>query len=115
MKRDPNCLFCKIVAGEGQANFIDQRPYGVAIRDINPQAPDHVLIIPTDHVTSLNDCNDGTLLGELMMMAREVARKVNVDHGGYRVVVNTGKHGGQTVDQLHLHLLGGRRMAWPPG
>jgi histidine triad (HIT) family protein len=71
--------------------------------------------VPNDHVGSLAECRDVQLLGEMLFVAHEVARKVHVDHGGYRVVINTGAHGGQTVDHLHLHVLGGRRMKWPPG
>ena len=115
MKADPNCIFCQIARGESKATIVLQRPEAMAVRDINPQAPDHVLVFPTDHIPSLNDADDGPLLGDLMMIAREVARMVNIDHGGYRVVVNTGKHGGQTVNHLHLHVLGGRGMKWPPG
>jgi len=115
MKTDPTCVFCKIAADQMPATIVDRRPWAIAIRDINPQAPDHVLIFPTEHIPSLADCEDGTLLGDMMLLAKEIARKVHVDHGGYRVVVNIGKHGGQTVDHLHLHVLGGRRMQWPPG
>lgn len=115
MRRDPTCIFCKIANGEMPATVVDRRPWAIAIRDVNPQAPDHVLIMPVEHVPSLNDCDDGTLLGDLLLLAREVARAVHVDHGGYRIVINNGKHGGQTVDHLHVHLLGGRGMKWPPG
>ena len=115
MKSDPGCIFCKIVRGEVPATFLLRHPEAVAIRDANPQAPDHVLVIPTDHIPSLVDSVDAALLGQLLVMAREVARAVNIDHGGYRVVLNHGDHGGQTVPHLHLHVLGGRRMKWPPG
>jgi histidine triad (HIT) family protein len=115
MKSDPNCIFCRIIRGEVQATYVDRRPFAVVIRDTNPQAPDHVLIVPTDHITSLGECKDGELLGQLLLLAHEAARKVMIDHGGYRVVLNSGDHGGQTVPHLHLHLLGGRRMRWPPG
>jgi histidine triad (HIT) family protein len=115
MKTDSGCLFCRIIRGEMQADLVLQTPSAIAIRDINPQAPDHVLIIPREHLNSLADCDDAVLLGDLMLMAHHVARKVNVDHGGYRVVVNIGDHGGQSVAHLHLHVLGGRRMKWPPG
>jgi histidine triad (HIT) family protein len=97
------------------ATVVDRRPWAIAIRDANPEAPDHILIMPVEHVPSLDECDDGTLLGDLLLLAREVARKVHVDHGGYRVVINNGKHGGQTVGHLHVHLLGGRGMKWPPG
>ncbi|MBI1723240.1 MAG: histidine triad nucleotide-binding protein [Gemmatimonadetes bacterium] len=110
-----DCIFCKIAKGESKADVVIRTPDAVAIRDVNPQAPDHVLIIPVKHVDSLNDWTDVELLGALMMLAKEVARKVMIDHGGYRVVLNVGNHGGQTVPHLHLHVLGGRRMKWPPG
>ncbi|MDO8666871.1 MAG: histidine triad nucleotide-binding protein [Gemmatimonadales bacterium] len=110
-----DCMFCKIAKGETKADVVLQTPEAIAIRDINPQAPDHVLIIPNRHLESLNDWTDVPLLGALMLLAKEVARKVMIDHGGYRVVLNVGAHGGQTVPHLHLHVLGGRRMKWPPG
>ena len=110
-----DCIFCQIAKGQAKADVIIQTPEAIAIRDLNPQAPDHVLIIPTVHVESLNDWEDVQLLGALMHLAKEVARRVMIDHGGYRVVLNVGVHGGQTVPHLHLHVLGGRRMKWPPG
>jgi len=115
MTTDSSCIFCRIVRGEIPSTVVLQTPTAMAIRDANPQAPDHILIIPTQHIPSLGDTTDGSLLGELMLMAHRVARQVMIDHGGYRVVLNTGDHGGQTVPHLHLHLLGGRRMKWPPG
>lgn len=110
-----DCIFCQIAKGQVPATVVLQTPGVIAIRDANPQAPDHVLVIPDKHIESLNDTNDAALLGELVVVCREVAKKVMVDHGGYRVVLNVGKHGGQTVPHLHLHVLGGRRMKWPPG
>ena len=115
MSGNTGCPFCKIARGEIKADVVIRTPTAVAIRDINPQAPDHVLVIPTQHVTSLNEAADASLLGALLVLAAEVARKVMIDHGGYRVVINTGDHGGQTVPHLHLHVLGGRDFKWPPG
>jgi len=115
MKTDPNCVFCRIASDEVPSTKIVELPLAIAIRDANPQAPDHVLVMPREHIASLGDCHDASLLGDLLALAHEVARKVNIDHGGYRVVVNVGDHGGQTVPHLHLHVLGGRRMKWPPG
>jgi histidine triad (HIT) family protein len=115
MAADPSCIFCRIARGESSAEVVARSPGAVAVRDINPQAPDHLLIIPVDHIPSLADTTDGALLGDLLLMAHQVARRVSIDHGGYRVVINHGDHGGQTVPHLHLHLLGGRRMKWPPG
>jgi len=110
-----SCPFCRIVRGEIPATEVYRTPTLVAIRDIGPQAPTHVLVIPTEHVASLNDAEDGSLLGELLLAARDIARKERVDVRGYRVVINTNADGGQSVGHLHLHLLGGRAMEWPPG
>lgn len=115
MAAQDGCVFCQIVQGKLPAEIVYRTPAFVAFRDTNPQAPDHVLIVAADHVESLATCNDAELLGNMLNGAHEVAKRVNVDHGGYRVVVNTGKHGGQTVPHLHMHVLGGRRMQWPPG
>ena len=87
----------------------------VAFKDINPQAPTHVLVIPTQHVASLNQAKDATLLGELLGFARDLAAELGIAERGYRVVLNTNPDGGQTVFHLHVHLLGGRAMTWPPG
>ncbi len=110
-----SCLFCRIVDGKIPADVIYRTPALVAIRDINPQAPVHVLVIPTEHVESLNDTADPTFLGTLMVGAREVARRERIDVRGYRVVVNTKAEAGQTVPHIHVHVLGGRAMRWPPG
>ena len=115
MKNDPNCVFCRIVRGEMPSTMLTQTPLAVAIRDVNPQAPDHVLVIPREHIASLAETDDVELLGNLVVLSHQVARMAMIDHGGYRVVLNIGEHGGQTVPHLHLHVLGGRRMKWPPG
>ena len=109
------CLFCRIVAGEIPATEVYRTPTVVAIRDIGPQAPTHVLVIPRQHVESLNAVEDSGVLGDLLLAAREVARMERVDGRGYRVVINTNAEAGQSVPHLHLHVLGGRAMAWPPG
>jgi histidine triad (HIT) family protein len=109
------CLFCRIVAGEIPATEVYRTPTLVAIRDIGPQAPTHVLVIPRQHVESLNAVEDSGLLGDLLLAAREVARMERVDARGYRVVINTNAEAGQSVAHLHLHVLGGRAMGWPPG
>ncbi len=109
------CIFCRIVDGTIPATFLASNPYGVAFRDLNPQAPAHLLVIPRRHIASLADATDGAELGALMLLAAEVARSEGVSEAGYRVVVNTGNDGGQTVHHLHLHVLGGRAMHWPPG
>jgi histidine triad (HIT) family protein len=111
-----DCLFCKIVAGEISAKRVDEDELSLCFADINPQAPTHLLIIPKEHIASQAHAEQrhGALLGHLVGKAASIARSVGLD-GGYRVVINTGADGGQTVDHLHLHLLGGRPMGWPPG
>jgi histidine triad (HIT) family protein len=110
------CLFCKIVDGKIPAERIYDDDDAIAIADINPQALIHVLVLPKKHIVSLAETQteDTALLGKLMAVAAEVARKKNLERG-FRVVVNTGAEGGQTVHHLHLHVLGGRHMGWPPG
>jgi len=109
------CLFCKIAAGEVPATVVKRQDGLLAFKDINPQAPTHLLVIPVDHIRSLNDANDPALLGAMLAFARDLAREAGISEQGYRVVVNTNAAGGQTVFHLHLHVLGGRAMAWPPG
>ncbi|PYO66007.1 MAG: histidine triad nucleotide-binding protein [Gemmatimonadetes bacterium] len=109
------CVFCKIAAGEIPATIVKRADGMMAFQDLNPQAPTHLLVIPTDHLASLNDARDPQLLGRLLGFARDLARDAGIAQRGYRVVVNTNPDGGQTVFHLHLHLLGGRPMTWPPG
>jgi histidine triad (HIT) family protein len=111
-----DCLFCKIAAGAIPAKKVFEDELTVAIQDINPQAPVHALVIPKKHVASLAKTNasDKDLLGHLLEVARELAAEQKLGNG-YRVVINTGPNGGQTVDHLHLHVIGGRAMHWPPG
>ena len=110
-----SCLFCRIVRGELPVALIAENELAVAFRDINPQAPVHVLVIPKRHVASLAQASDGVELGAISLLAAQVARDEGLADSGYRTVMNTGDDGGQTVHHLHLHLLGGRRMKWPPG
>ena len=112
-----DCLFCKIGSGQIPAKVVLQDDEVLAFDDINPQAPVHVLVIPKRHVVALNEAGAGdqALLGHLLEAAALVARKKGLADAGYRVVVNQGRDGGQTVFHLHLHVLGGRHMAWPPG
>jgi histidine triad (HIT) family protein len=110
-----DCIFCKVAAGEIPATVVKRGNGMLAFKDIHPQAPTHLLIIPTTHVGSLNDAKDAKALGELVGFARDLAREAGIATRGYRVVVNTNPDGGQTVFHLHLHLLGGRPMNWPPG
>ncbi len=109
------CLFCKVASGEIPATVVKRADGLLAFQDINPQAPTHLLVIPTVHIASLKDATDDTLLGRMLGFARDLAREVGIAERGYRIVVNTNADGGQTVFHLHLHLLGGRAMRWPPG
>ena len=111
----PDCLFCKVAAGQIPATVIKRADGMVAFKDINPQAPIHLLLIPVTHVASLDDARDTGVLGSLLAFARDVAKEQGIAERGYRVVLNTNADGGQTVFHLHLHLLGGRPMTWPPG
>jgi histidine triad (HIT) family protein len=110
-----NCLFCRIVAGEIPAKKIFEDEVSIAFADINPQAPTHFLVIPKKHIDSLALAtqDDKEMLGHLTLVAAELAKKSLSK--GFRIVVNTGPEGGQTVEHLHLHVLGGRSMHWPPG
>lgn len=110
------CIFCKIAAGEIPSTPVYQDEQVYAFADLHPQAPVHVLIVPREHLASLDDgdASQRALLGHLLGTAAEIAKMSGLGKG-YRVVVNTGPEGGQTVDHLHLHLLGGRAMSWPPG
>ena len=109
-----NCIFCRIARGEVPAAIVAQNDQAVAFRDLDAKAPVHVLVIPRKHVASLDAVDDPKMLGEILALAAEVARMEGLK-GGYRVVINTGPDGGQTVHHLHAHVLGGRNMAWPPG
>jgi histidine triad (HIT) family protein len=109
------CLFCKIVRKEIPASIIAESAECVAFRDINPQAPTHVLVIPREHVASLNEATDAAMIGRLSLFAAEIAKREGIADAGYRTVINTNADGGQTVFHVHLHLLGGRPMRWPPG
>ncbi len=109
------CLFCRIVRGEIPATVVASTNDALAIRDIDPKAPVHVLVLPREHVGSLNDAADPALVGRLVALGRDVARSLGVADTGYRLVINTNEHGGQTVNHLHVHVLGGRPMRWPPG
>lgn len=111
---DP-CLFCRIVRGEVPAKIVAETDECVAFRDINPQAPVHVLVIPREHVASLNEARDPALVGRLALVAADIAKREGIEESGYRTVINTNASAGQTVFHIHLHLLGGRRMEWPPG
>jgi histidine triad (HIT) family protein len=110
-----SCLFCRIVRREIPAKVIHEDEHTLAFRDIDPKAPTHVLVIPKEHVASLNDATDAEQLGRLMLVARAIAASEGIAEEGYRTVVNCGAGAGQTVFHVHLHLLGGRKLGWPPG
>jgi len=110
-----DCLFCKIAAGEIASGAVAQNDEFFAFRDINPQAPTHVLAIPRDHIATLNEADDAALIGRLVLFARDVARDEGLADDGWRLVINTNAGAGQTVFHVHAHILGGRAMRWPPG
>lgn len=112
-----NCLFCRIIAGEIPSKKVYEDDLAFAFHDINPQAPTHVLIVPKKHIASLNEASqdDQALLGHLTLVASWLADQLGVVAGGYRTVINTGAGAGQSVWHIHVHLLGGRVMGWPPG
>lgn len=111
------CLFCSIAEGAIRASIVYQDERLVAFNDINPQAPTHVLIVPRRHIASLNDLlpDDDGLVGELVRRAAAIASERGIAEGGYRTVFNTNRDAGQTVFHIHLHLIGGRTLTWPPG
>jgi len=110
-----DCIFCKIAGGQIPVKKLAENDYAVAFPDLNPQTPFHALVIPKLHVASLNEVRDPLLLGQLYAMADRLARSHGFEAAGYRTVINTGPHAQQTVFHLHLHVLAGRQMTWPPG
>ena len=112
-----DCLFCKIVAGEIPSDKVAEDDRSIAFNDISPQAPTHVLVVPKDHIDSLDKAREeqGELIGHLLLRAAEIARDKGFAEDGYRIVINTNADGGQTVFHLHVHLLGGRTFVFPPG
>ena len=109
------CLFCRIARKEIPATIVAENDAMVAFRDINPQAPVHIVVIPREHVASLNQASDATMLGKLSLFAADLAKREGIAESGYRTVINTNRDAGQTVFHVHLHLLGGRSLGWPPG
>jgi histidine triad (HIT) family protein len=110
-----DCLFCRIIRKEIPAQIVAEDAHCVAFRDINPQAPVHILVVPRDHIASLDAATDAAAVGRLALFAAELARKEGIATAGYRTVFNTNAGAGQTVFHIHLHLLGGRPLRWPPG
>ncbi len=106
-----DCIFCKIAKKEVDSTVVHETDRLIVIKDINPQAPVHLLIIPKEHYSTLLDCSDGELLSEMFLAASDVARKTGIDRTGFRAVVNTNEEGGQTVYHLHMHILAGRPLS----
>lgn len=109
-----DCIFCKIVNKDIPAKIVYENDYALAFHDLNSQAPVHLLLIPKKHYATLAEVDDPMLIGKLMTLATKIAHDQNLDNG-YRLVINTGDDGGQTVYHLHIHIVGGRKMLWPPG
>lgn len=114
---EQDCLFCKILAGEIPADIVYESNEAIGFRDINPQAPTHVVIIPRQHIATINDLDSGDepVVGSLFLAARKIAAEEGLADDGYRVVMNCNAAAGQTVFHIHLHLVGGRALGWPPG
>jgi len=112
-----DCLFCKILAGEIPADLVYESETAVAFRDINPQAPTHVIVIPRKHIATINDIgqDDQEIVGSLYTAAKEIAAEAGIADEGYRAVMNCNEGAGQSVFHIHLHVLGGRALGWPPG
>lgn len=112
-----DCLFCKIVSGEIPGNIVFQDDDVLAFRDLNPQAPTHILVIPKKHIATTNDLQpeDAALVGKMYLAAKQIARDEGIAEKGYRTVMNCNREAGQSVFHIHLHVLGGRPMSWPPG
>lgn len=112
-----DCLFCKMAKGEIKPDLVMETDELLAFRDINPQAPTHILVVPRKHISTLNDLTpaDAGIIDKMVLAAREIAKLEGIAASGYRLVMNCNQGGGQTVFHIHLHLLGGRTMTWPPG
>jgi histidine triad (HIT) family protein len=114
---ETNCVFCHIVQGQVFSRKVMENEQVYAFYDANPQAPVHILIVPKEHISTVNDLQPehSSLVGEMFLIAQEIAREHEIDQRGYRLVMNCNREAGQSVYHIHLHLLGGRRMKWPPG
>lgn len=114
---EQDCLFCKVLNGDIPADIVYESDSAIAFRDINPQAPTHVLVIPRKHVATINDLDEGDqeIVGSLYLAAKDIARAEGLSDEGYRVVMNCNEGAGQSVFHIHLHVLGGRALSWPPG
>ncbi len=116
-ERMKDCIFCKIANKEIPSNIVYEDDKVIAFKDLNPQAPIHILVIPKEHIESLNqiDERNANLISDVMLVIRKLAKDLEIEEKGYRVVNNCGEYGGQTVFHIHFHLLGGRKFSWPPG
>ena len=112
-----DCLFCKMASGEIKPDMVMETKEVIAFRDINPQAPLHVLVVPRQHIATLNDAieSDALLLGKMTLVAQGLVRNAGIADSGYRLVMNCNRDAGQSVYHIHMHVIGGRRMQWPPG
>ena len=110
-----NCIFCSIISGDISAEILYSDEKVIAFRDVNAQAPEHFLVIPKEHIATVNDANDESIMGRLIITAANVSKELGFAEQGYRLVMNCNSDGGQTVSHIHLHCLGGRQMTWPPG
>lgn len=112
-----DCLFCKIIEGKIPCDKVYENDQVIAFRDVNPQAPTHILVIPRKHISTVNDlmADDKNIVGEMLLAAQAIAKQEGIEESGYRLVMNCNEGAGQTVFHIHLHILGGRRMHWPPG
>ena len=112
-----DCLFCKMVSREIPSNIVFENDSVLAFRDIDPKAPTHILVIPKKHIQSINELgpDDQSLAGEILLAAKTIAKAEGIETSGFRTVFNTNDDGGQTVFHIHMHVLGGRRLLWPPG
>ncbi len=112
-----DCLFCKILDGEIPCDRVYENDHVIAFRDVNPQAPTHILVIPRKHIPTVNDLtvDDKNIVAEMMLAAQAIAKQEGIEDDGYRLVMNCNEGAGQTVFHIHLHILGGRIMGWPPG
>ena len=110
-----DCIFCKIIEGGIPTARLAESEHALAFADINPVAPDHVLVIPKQHVATMNDVTDWSVMGHVYELAARVAKERGLDKTGWRSVINTGKHANQIVQHVHVHVIGGRQLEWPPG
>lgn len=117
MSRDQNCIFCRIIEKKIPSKIVYEDEHSIAFEDVNPQAPVHILVVPKKHIPEVHSMTEGDreLIGHLFLTAKKIAERNGMDSKGYRMVINNGADAGQTVFHIHLHVLSGRKFAWPPG